>query len=219
MALTMLLFALGGLVGFVAWIWLVVAAFRVGSGWGVVMLLLSWTVIPVIIFAIRNWDLARRPVALVVAGLIVNLVASVVAFSVVGIELGSVVADTKVPGSIPAENESPPELLPPPRPTAQPTHPSWEAVVEEMDRDTGNNWESFVPSPTPVDPRSAILSWDQAATRIGRTVVVELANSTTVTAVLEAVEPDRIRVRHTIGGGEASYWIERNQVVAIRRPD
>ncbi len=219
MALTMLLFALGGLVGFIAWIWLVVVAFRVGSGWGVVMLLLSWTLIPVIIFAIRNWDFAKRPVALVVAGLIVNLVASVVAFSVVGIELGSVVADTKVPGSITAENESRPELLPPPRPTAQPTHPSWEAVVEEMDRDTGNNWESFVPSTTPVDPRSAILSWDQAATRIGRTVVVELANSSTVTAVLEAVEPDRIRVRHTIGGGEASYWIERDQVVAIRRPD
>ena len=219
MAVTTLLFTLGGLVGFVAWIWLVVVAFRVGTAWGVVILLLSWTWIPVIVFAVQHWDLAKRPVLLVAAAIILNLVGTVVAFSVVGVDLGSMMADREVPPAAPAGDRSSPELLPPPRPTAQPTHPSWEAVVDEMDRDTGSNWETFVPSPTPVDQRNAILTWDQAAARIGRTVVIELANASTVTAVLEAVEPDRIRIRHTIGGGEASYWIERNQVIAIRRPD
>ena len=51
---------------------------------------------------------------------------------------------------------------------------------------------------------------------IGHVVVVELISSTVMTTALEAVEPDRLKVRHVIGGGEASYWIEREQVKQIR---
>ena len=37
-----------------------------------------------------------------------------------------------------------------------------------------------------------------------------------VTAALEGAETDRVRIRHVIGGGEASYWIERDQITSIR---
>jgi hypothetical protein len=219
MALTMLLFVVGGLIGLAAWIWLVVVAFRVSTGWGVVILLLSWTWVPVIIFAVQHWDMAKRPVLLTVASVVVTVAASLVAFLVVGVELGSAMLAGDATTAPEAGDATGTVVLPPPRPTAAPTHPSWESVVEEMDRDAGASWETFVPSPTPVQSGRRTLSWDRCASRIGRLIELDLANNTTVIAVLEAIEPNRLRVRHSIGGGEASYWIERDQIVSIRIPE
>jgi hypothetical protein len=219
MGLTMLLLVVGGLIGFIAWIWLVIVAFRTGVGWGVVMLLLGWTWIPAIIFAIQHWQVAKRPIILAALALAISTSGYVVAMVSLGSEVQTLLEES---GVAVVRNddaaEAPAEILPPPRPAAEPTHPSWEAVVGEMERPPDGDWEDFVPSPTPDHSGSNALSWDRASTRIGRLVVLELTNSTTVTAVLEAVEPDRLRVRHTIGGGEASYWIERDQIEAIRKP-
>ena len=90
-------------------------------------------------------------------------------------------------------------------------------MVKEVER-REESWEAFVPSPTPISgrPGEGLLTWDELGTLIGHAVVVELENDTVVTAALEAVEPERIRVRHVIGGGEASYWIERAQVRLVR---
>jgi hypothetical protein len=217
MALTALLLAIGGLIGLVAWVWLVVLAFRTSIGWGLLILLLGWTVIPIIIFAVHHWDEARRPLVLCGIGVVVWLAAAGLAALGFGIELESVVPggdSTRRRGTSTVVDDN---VLPPPRPTAQPTHPSWEAVVREMQRDPVG-WETFVPSPTPVTgrPRAGALSWDQLESNLGRSVVIELENNTDVTATLEAVEPQRIRVRHVIGGGVAAYWIDRDQIRLIR---
>ena len=60
------------------------------------------------------------------------------------------------------------------------------------------------------------LEWNELGSLVDRVVVIDLANGTVATAALEAVEPERLRIRHNIGGGEASYWIERDQITRIR---
>lgn len=221
MALTAALMVIGGLLGFAAWIWLLIAAFRVSIGWGLAIFFLGWTWIPLIIFAVKYWKEAKRPILLYGASVVVLIVASLIAIFAFGLELDSIIEEgggiIARPGAkIDSENG----VLPPPRPTAQPTHQSWEAIVREIDRDKGDSWETFVPSPTPVTgrPGEGALGWDEASGYIGRRVVIELTNSTVVTAALEAVEPDRLKIRHVIGGGEASYWIDRDQIDLIRRP-
>lgn len=218
-ALTMGLLIIGGLIGLVAWIWLLVSAFRAGIGWGLLILLLSWTCIPVIIFAVRHWETAKRPIMLWAVGFLVSLAGYLVAFFALGMEMGSIVEETGEVTTLPETKiEEEASLLPPPRPTAEPTHASWEAVVREMDKGDDADWETMVPSPTPATgrPREGLLTWDELSGAIGRNVVLELNNNTITTAKLESVESQRVRVRHVIGGGEASYWIDRDQIDRIR---
>ena len=227
MALSTALLALGGLVGLAGYLWLVVAAFRVSAGWGLAVLLLGWTWVPLILFAVRHWPEARRPLLVWALGFVLSAAAWAVAFA----GLGAAVLSSAQSGDEPLDatgivTDAPPGVLPPPRPTARPTPPSWEAIVRELSAEedepsaeTGS-WEDLVP-----DRRSGASSapvsipWQELPRYAGRRLDLALHNGTEVTVQLVDVEADRIRVRHTIGGGEASYWIERNQVVAIRRPD
>ena len=213
------LLVVGGLIGFAAWVWLLVVAFRAGIGWGLLILLLSWTWVPVIIFAVRHWEAAKRPILLWGVGFLLSLAAYLVAVFTLGMGFDSIVEEAGGLTSRPEPViESDPNILPPPRPTSEPTHPSWEAVVQEVNRDEGADWETMVPTPTPITgrPGEGWLSWEELPGFIDRTMVLELENNTIVTAALEAVEPTRIRIRHVIGGGEASYWIDRDQVERIR---
>jgi hypothetical protein len=208
MGFTTVLMAIAGLLCLVSWIWLLVAAFRVSLVWGMVLLLLAWTLIPVIVFAVRYWDEAKLPLALYGAGISLAAAAYVAAFMTLGRELDRSIETTGRAAT--ADDES---LLPRPRPTSLPTHASWEAVVDEIDETTDATWQSLVPSPTPV---AGGLEWDELGSLVDHKLTVELKNGTVTTAVLEAVEPHRMRVRHVIGGGEAAYWIERDQITRVR---
>lgn len=218
-AITMVLLGIGGLIGMIAWIWLLVLAFRSGIGWGLSVLLLSWTWIPVILFAVRHWDAAKRPVMLWAVGFFFSLAGYLLIILVPEASIASILeksADFDDRSGVATETES--SLLPPPRPTAVATHPSWEAVVKEVERDDAASWEAMVPTPTPISgrPDEGRLSWDELTGQIGTKVILDLNNDTTITAALEAVEPHRLRIRHVIGGGEASYWIDREQIERIR---
>ena len=218
MVLTTALLVIGGLIGLAAWVWLLVVAFRVGIGWGLLIFLLGWTWIPIIIFAVKYWDLAKRPIMLTVLSVVISGAAYAIAVLVIGMNLDSLAGETgglvAQPG---ADVEIDRPVLPPPRPTALPTHPSWEAIVREVDRETDDTtWEEFVPSPTPATQRTNQLSWSELNAHVGRAVVIELVRGTPITAALEGAETERVRIRHVIGGGEASYWIERDQIASIR---
>lgn len=218
--LTVWLLVIGGLIGLVAWIWLLVIAFRTSLGWGLLILLLSWTWIPVIIFAVRYWVTAKRPIILLAVGFLFSLAACLIAVLVLGMGFDSIVEAASGPDahSEPSiKNERDQSVLPPLRPNPVPTHPSWETVAEEVDRDNDPSWEAMVPTPTPITGRPGEwLNWEELPGFIGRRMVLELENNTVLSAALEAVEPDRIRIRHVIGGGGASYWIDRDQVARIR---
>ncbi|MEX1287112.1 MAG: hypothetical protein AB1Z57_04150 [Acidimicrobiia bacterium] len=218
MILTTALLVIGGLIGFAAWIWLLVVAFRVSVGWGLLILLLGWTWIPIIIFAVTYWDLAKRPIMLTAVSVVVSGAAYAIAVFVIGMNLESIAEETgglvARPG---ADVEADRPVLPPPRPTALPTHPSWEAIVREVDRESDDTtWEEFVPSPTSETGRPNQLRWSELNAHVGRAVNIELVRGTPITAALEGAEADRVRIRHVIGGGEASYWIDRDQITSIR---
>lgn len=217
MGFTAVLMTIAGLICLVSWVWLLVAAFRVGVVWGLVLFFLAWTLIPVIVFAARNWDEAKRPLILYAAGLTIAAASYVFAIFAMGRELDFSVEDAGPPitvGDSEVAGDDP--VLPPPRPTSLPTHASWEAVVSEMESDSEADWETMVPSPTPSTGTRGGLEWDELGSLIGRKVIVELNNGTVTTAALEAVEPHRLYIRHVIGGGEAAYWIERDQISRIR---
>ena len=208
---------IAGLICLVSWIWFMVVAFRVSVVWGLILFFLAWTLVPLIVFAIRNWDEAKRPLILWGVGLTLAAASYVAAVVVVGSDLISTMDDGEASIAVDdAEITDPGSILPPPRPTSLPTHASWEAVVNEMEEEPDSDWETFVPSPTPATGRRGGLEWDELGAFLGRKVIVGLENGTVTTAALEAVEPHRLRIRHVIGGGEAAYWIERDQVSRIR---
>ncbi len=214
MGFTVVLLTIAGIICLVSWIWLLVVAFRVSVVWGLVLFFLAWTLVPIIVFALGNWDEAKRPLILYAVGLTFAASSYLLAIFAIGQELDSF-AEKDEP-LITAEdseivNNDP--ILPPPRPTTLPTHASWETVVDEMEVDPDADWETLVPSPTPA---TGGLEWDELGSLIGRKLIIELRNATVTTAALEAVEPHRLRIRHVIGGGEASYWIERDQITRIR---
>ncbi len=212
------LIAIGCFISLVAGIWLLITAFRVSVGWGLLIFFLGWTWIPIIVFAVKYWDKAKRPIIIYGAGFAVAVLATAVGTLVLGLELGSVMEDSGEFVAMP-ETEIEPDrpVLPPPRPTALPTHPSWEAIVTEVDRgQEDTSWEEFVPSPTPATGPPDQLSWAELNSFAGRTVIIALKRGVPITATLEGTKGDRIRVRHVIGGGEASYWIEREKITGIR---
>lgn len=212
------LITIGCLISFVAGIWLLITAFRVSVGWGLLIFFLGWTWIPIIVFAVKYWEKAKRPIIIYGAGFAVAVLATAVGTLVLGLELGSVMEDSGDVIAMPsADVEADRPVLPPPRPTALPTHPSWEAIVNEVDRDKDDtSWEELVPSPTPATGRPDQLTWAQLNSFAGRTVIIEIKRGVPFTATLEGAKGDRVRVRHVIGGGEASYWIEREKITSIR---
>lgn len=214
MGFTAILMTVGGVICLVSWIWLLVVAFRVSVVWGLVLFFLAWTLVPIIVFALGNWDEAKRPLILYGLGLTFVVVAYLAALRAVAEELDSFAEKNQplVTAEDPETANNDP-ILPPPRPTTLPTHASWEAVVDEIDGDPDADWETLVPSPTPA---TGGLEWDELESLIGRKMILELKNGTVTTAALEAVEAHRLRIRHVIGGGEASYWIERDRITRIR---
>jgi len=217
MGFTAALMTIGGLICLVSWIWLLVVAFRVSVVWGLVLFFLAWTFIPLILFASRNWAEAKRPLMLYGVGLTFTVIAYFLALATVGQEIDSFTEADSGPmtrkDSVSAADDP---VLPPPRPTARPTHASWESVVDEIEEKPDSDWENFVPTPTPATGRHGGLEWHELESLIDRKVIIDLERGTVTTAALEAVEPHRLRIRHTIGGGETSYWIERDQITRIR---
>jgi hypothetical protein len=216
-ALSLVLLVIGGLIGLSAWILLIAAAFRVGTGWGLIVLLLGWLFIPLIVFVAQHWYVAKRPVRILAVGL---------AITVAGYAVGTLAAvgtfdddwaDNEGPASETAEDSS--ESSRPRRPTPRPTIPSWEKIVEETEKaralDRGPIVDSTpTPPPTTGGPRS--ITWEEAKGYVGGYIVVKLTNGTEVGGSLDAVEARRLRVRQIIGGGEAAYWITRDQVESIQ---
>ena len=215
MGLVTILFVVSSLVCLVAWIWLLVIAFRASIGWGLLIFFLSWLLVPVVVFAVKFWSDAKRPIILYALGMILAFTAGGVAVFVMGMELGAMAGENGA-GVTTGQARSGGAVLPPPRPTARATHPSWEAVVKEIEREDDGDWEALVPTPTPVTGRASGLTWDELPSHVGRRVVVKLTNDTTVVATLEAAASDSVRIRHVIGGGEASYWIKREEIEHIR---
>lgn len=82
MQMLMMLAPIIGLVGFVAYIWLVVVAFKESAGWGLLVLFLS--PITAIVFAIKFWQESKRPFLVYMGSGVASLGILVAMFSAMG---------------------------------------------------------------------------------------------------------------------------------------
>jgi hypothetical protein len=77
-----ILFPLIGLVSLVAWVWLVVVAFKRSVGWGIAVLLLS-PIAPVV-FAVKYWQESKKPFLICVGSMTASLAMVVVMLTFLG---------------------------------------------------------------------------------------------------------------------------------------
>ncbi len=77
-----ILFPLIGLVSLVAWVWLVVVAFKRSVGWGIAVLLLS-PIAPVV-FAVKYWQESKKPFLICVGSVTASLAMVVVMLTFLG---------------------------------------------------------------------------------------------------------------------------------------
>ena len=212
--------AIGGAALLVGCVLLVVAAFRINTGWGLVVLLLSWLIIPLIVFALRYWPKARTGLLVSFGGLIVTGLGW---FVLVG---SAAMTPTEPEPFEYARGVDPPRLdeaddarlyddssaavAPPtapaalPRPTATPTPEPTE-----------------VPEPTPTQVtslREQVITYQDLDQYVGERIHLELTDGTSTRVVLESVSPTRITASQRIGGGWVSYPVQRDAIREIRIP-
>lgn len=229
--LAWLLLAIGGLVSLVGWILLVVAAFREGVGWGLLILFLSGLVVPVIVFAVKFWPQAKAGVLASIAGVVLvagggMLSAGSLASSMMT-EMGDLevaVAATEIPTGPPAVDGVVTPIVPSPvPPTATPT-----IVLDPIEpRPT------IGAAPPSAEARAAAeynrrlrerawgreLPWTEAADHVGQTIEVHRRDGGTFMAVLQAADPDSIRVEQRVGGGAVTFSLSRDAVRQLRISD
>jgi hypothetical protein len=72
--LGVILLGIGGIVALVGWVMLIIQAFRKSALWGIGSILIS----PVaLVFAIMNWQTAKRPFLIEIAGVVLIILGSV----------------------------------------------------------------------------------------------------------------------------------------------
>lgn len=215
-----ILMTVGGAALLVGGVLLVVAAFRINTGWGLVVLLLSWLIIPLVVFALRFWPKARTGLLISFAG----LVASALGWFVF---VGSAAMTTTEPepfeysrsnvalledeaGDTTFDYDGSGAGVPPtatvalPRATATPTPGPTE-----------------VPEPTPTlvtNSKEHVITYQELDQYVGERISLELTDGTSMRVVLESVSPTRITASQRMGGGWVSYPVQRDTIREIRVP-
>jgi hypothetical protein len=214
------LIAVGGLALLVGAVLVVVAAFRINQGWGLVVLFLSWLIIPLIVFALRYWSRARAGLLIAIGGLVVSGLGWFVF-------LGSAAMALTEPEPFeyprPAEDTRLDEdketssafgnaaATAPPTPTVAPPQPTSTPTPEP----------TRTPQPTPT--RVANSMWRTVPYReldqyLGSRAQLTLSDGTSLSVVLESVSPNRITVAQRMGGGWVSYPVQRDTIREIQVP-
>lgn len=215
------LIAVGGFALLVGSVVVVVAAFRINTGWGLVILFLSWLIIPLVVFALRYWPQART-------GILVSLIGVVVSGLGWFVFLGSAAMALTEPE--PFEYSRPDEASGPdddyeggtgfgdsmstslPTPTAALPQPTATPTPEP----------TKAPEPTPTqlttDSNWRTVSYQELDQYVGTRIELELTDGTTMRIVLESVSPSRITAAQRMGGGWLSYPVQRDTIREIRVP-
>jgi hypothetical protein len=220
-----LLLALGGILCLGGWVMLTVLGFKKSIGWGLVILFLSWLIIPLVVFLTKYWGEAKAGFLLLIVGTVVSGIAW---FAVVGSVATSGVAEFETfeltpaevraqePPAVPVDEEPLPavaeeepvtgpieEAAAAPEPAASPTSsaaapaPTAAVLGERVD------WEAL------VDPANL-------SAHVGDLVELRMHDGSVLRVNLDAVEPDLLRVTQRVGGGALSYTVRRSQVAEVR---
>jgi hypothetical protein len=212
------LIALGGLALLVGSVFLIIAAFRVSTAWGLTILFLSWLVVPTFIFLFKHWLETRTWFLVAVTG---GVVSAAGWFVLAGTE--TMASGHHEPIVYSSSSEETPrgrstddvsstlDLDPDPVPTAtpSPTRPPIAAKPQPKVR----------PEPVPPPPRAKdyrVVGYDELDQFIGERVNLHLTDGTDSIVILDRVTSSGIKVSNRVGGGMMSYRVPRALIAEIR---
>ena len=214
------LIAVGSLALLVGGVLVVVAAFRINRGWGLVVLFLSWLIIPLIVFALRYWPKARTGLLVSLFGLIVSGIGW---FVFLGFEAMTLTAPEPFEYSRPSQEMSlgndneaasgfgSTEAAAPPTATVALPQPTTTPTPEP----------TRVPEPTPTQVTNSMwrtVPYRELDQYMGARIQLVLTDGTGLSVVLESVSRDRITVAQRMGGGWVSYPVPRDTIREVRVP-
>jgi hypothetical protein len=215
--LAWVLIAFGGIASLVGGIVLLIVAFRISVGWGLVLLFLSWLVIPLVVFLVKHWDEARLGFFTWIAG---GVLSGVGFFVLAGSVATVAVADYQ-------EMEAPPpRTISRDRPSSSDAFFAADETTSAPEAPVMPTVPEPTPTPEPADDTSSargpsedppkIIDVSQATEHLGEWMVITLVDGTEPLVVLDAVTLDELQVTQRMGGGAVSYRIKRASVVSIR---
>jgi hypothetical protein len=211
-----ILIAVGGVTALVGFIIILMVAFRVSVGWGLVVLFLWWLVIPLVVFLVKYWTEARAGFLLCISGWIVSGVGS---FVLAGSETTTAVAEF--------ERYDPQPRLAQPDLSEAEGAPVASDDLSEGEYDLPQQMPTPVaePTPTPPPPETSpdteeleeVIPTDQAADHIGEYVELSLQEGRRVRVFIESAGPDGLRVTQRVGGGTVTYPVRWDSIIEIHR--
>ena len=225
-----LLITLGGILYLAGWVMLIVTAFRISTGWGLVILFLSWLLIPLVIFLIMNWAEARSGFLIMLAGMIAGGLGG---FVLVGSVATSAMAEFDSFDMAPSETTGPMVF-----------GESEESETPSPSLDQGAEYEDYQwPTPSPVveqieevdQPEPDISSrtyvgqtgmgnrikWVQLANvedlagHLGELIELRLKDGEVLRVTLTAVTGDTLQVSQRVGGGRMGYSVQKDLIDEI----
>jgi hypothetical protein len=226
-----ILITLGGVLYLAGWVMLIVTAFRMGIGWGLVVLFLAWLVIPLVIFLVKYWAEARSGFLVMLAGLIT---AGLGGFVLVGSVATSAMAEFENLEVEPFETtqpmvieesggaEAPSAVDESGTPFDDPEWPTRSPVAEEAAEIT----EEVEPTPTrpPLQGTAGLgsrLNWRPLTNTtdlpgyVGELIELRLQEGEVIRVTLVAVERDVLHVNQRVGGGSMSYAVPMELIKEI----
>jgi len=227
-----ILITLGGILYLAGWVMLMVTAFRMGIGWGLVVLFLAWLVIPLVIFLIKYWAEARPGFLVMLAGLIAGGLGG---FVLVGAVATSAMAEYENLETEPFETTQP-------RVIEQPVEAG--APTELDEAGTAFDDSEWQTSPTPAVDEAAEqaeeadeqparpplagtteigsrVNWRPLTNRaelpgfVGELIELRLKEGELLRVTLTEVDRDTIHVNQRVGGGSMSYPVPMELIEEI----
>jgi hypothetical protein len=224
-----LLLALGGILYLCGWVMLLVLGFKKGLGWGLVILFLSWLILPLIVFLIKYWDEARLGFLVMAGGLLASAVGL---FILIGASATSAMAEfesldrsqSRVIEPAPADPY--PALEPEPM-DPEPTEPESQAdgETDEVGPDQIDPVEAEPEGERPP-PMGAVLGerveWQpldnisELSAYEGEVIELNMTDGTVLNVTLDDVRGDVIQVTQRVGGGAMTYNVRLELVEQVR---
>jgi len=223
-----LLLVMGAILYLCGWVMLLVLGFKKGIGWGLVLLFLSWLVIPLIVFLIKYWDEAKTGFLIMLGGI---LLSGLGGFILVGSVATSAIAEVETFDL----TRPKPIDLPPEEPSEQPLEePSPVAAAEDESVDAGpepplepiatDRPEDTLEVESPPLVGSVLdekIEWrplpDLATlgAYVGELIELRMKDGTQLRVTLDAIEGNALRVIQRVGGGAMTYLVKMELIDEI----
>jgi len=222
-----MLMPLLGFVAFAAYVWLVVVAFKESALWGVLVLLFS--PITAIIFAIKNWDEAKKPFLVYVGSGAASLAIVFMMFAMVGGQMMQMAAEVQEEMSeeLAAQQASEPvhEPAPVPAPIQAQVHQTDDPddtpevvttdSVATLRQDPGT--KSTAVSTTHVTRRGDRIALSNIESHVGQKLRVETSDGSDFVGRYLGRHDDQLEFEKTMRAGTFTVFMSSHEIESLEK--